>query len=421
MKNLDEIKTAKDAAFEAVSAALVSGNQEEMKAAVEQLQDANKAELMQIHAEYEKTQDEAILAERGIKALTSEETKFWNSFITIAKRDFGVKNAAGDDPIEGGVYTGLMQHLPETQYESIVEELRREHPLLSVIDFKSTSAVTKWTVDNSAEQRAKWGPLNSKIEEELLGGPFLELDMTLCKLTAFMVVSRDMLDLGPRWVANYAITMLKESLLLGLEYGIVAGTGIKGEPIGMIRNLKADPSTETGYAKQTALAVTELTPEVYGDILAGMAVKDNGRTRKINSVILVINPVDYFKIVFPAVTGITPSLNYVGNIFPFPTTVIQSTFVDSGEAVIGLADDYFMGLGSSKAGTIESSDSARFFEDQRAYKTKLYGNGRPKQKSSFRLLDISGLKRVLPVVGTKAVEDVATTSVTGRSTTTTKA
>ena len=133
---MDEIKNKKDAAFDAVAAALVSGDKDELKAAVEQLQDANKEELKEIHAEFERTQDEAILAERGIKALTSEETKFWNSYIAMAKRDFGVMNADGDDPIKGGVYTGLMQHLPETQFESIVEELRREHPLLSIVDFR---------------------------------------------------------------------------------------------------------------------------------------------------------------------------------------------------------------------------------------------------------------------------------------------
>ena len=407
---MDEIKNKKDAAFDAVAAALVSGDKDELKAAVEQLQDANKEELKEIHAEFERTQDEAILAERGIKALTSEETKFWNSYIAMAKRDFGVMNADGDDPIKGGVYTGLMQHLPETQFESIVEELRREHPLLSIVDFKSTSAVTKWTIDNSPEQRAVWGPLNSKIEEELLGGPFLDLDMTLCKLTAFMVVSRDMLDLGPRWVANYAITMLKESILLGLEYGIIAGAGpAKSEPIGMIRDLTKNPSTTTGYAKQTAKKVTELSPATYGELLADMTKKDNGRTRKINSVVLIVSPTDYFTKIFPAVTALSASMTYVGNLFPFPTTVIQSTFVDSGEAILGISEDYFLGLGSSKSGTIESSDSARFFEDQRAYKTKLYGNGRPKQKSSFKLLDISELTTVIPVIATKSL-DAATAS-----------
>jgi len=50
-------------------------------------------------------------------------------------------------------------------------------------------------------------------------------------------VSQDMLELGPRWVAAYATTLLKEAVWLGLEYAIVAGNG-KKMPIGMISDYK---------------------------------------------------------------------------------------------------------------------------------------------------------------------------------------
>lgn len=391
MTNLDELKNKKDEAYAAVSAALTSGNEAELKDAMESLQAINKKELLDIHAEYERTHDEAVLEARGVKALTADETKFWNSFIDRANADF--RN-------ESGVYTGLMEQLPKTEYESIVEELKAEHPLLSVIDFKSTSAVTKWTIDNSVEQRATWKALNTKIEEELLGGPFKIIDMTLCKLSAFMVVSRDMLDLGPRWVANYALTMLKECIMLGLEYGIVAGTGQDGndaEPIGMIRDITA-PRDAQGYPKKEAIKITSFSKEVYGSLLAVLAKKDNGRTRKIYSVMLLVNPTDYFLKIFPATCGLTSGLSYVKDIFPFPTTVVQSTFVEPGEAIIGIASDYFMGLGSAKGGVIESSDHARFLEDQRVYKTKLYGNGLAKNSTSFLLLDISEVGEVIPKV-----------------------
>lgn len=396
MTNLDEIKNKKNELYNAVASAMSSGSVDDLKNAMEELQDFNKKELMNLHEEYERTHDEAVLEARGVKALTSEETKFWNKFIDMANADFR-------NEIRGGVYTGLMEQLPETEYTSIIEELKHEHPLFDAIDFTNTSAVTKWTIDNSAEQRATWKALNSKIEEELLGGPFITIDMTLCKLSAFMVVSRDMLDLGPRWVAAYAITMLKESIALGLEYGIVAGTGVDGddaEPIGMVRDYSKPRDPSTGYPKKEAIKVSAFSKEIYGSLLAIMAQKDNGRTRKINSVVLIVNPVDYFTKIFPATTGMTTAMTYVTNIFPYPTTVIQSAFVDPGEAVMGIGKDYFMGLGSAKGGVIESSDHARFFEDQRAYKTKLYGNGRPKQKNGFLLLDINDIDEVFPIVAT---------------------
>lgn len=388
MNNLDSVKAKRDEVYNAVASALTSGDTEAVKAAMKELQDFNKNELMSIHDEYERTHDEAVLESRGVKALTSEETKFWNSFIDMARSDFRNEGTSG-------VYTGLMEQLPKTEYESIVEEIKREHPLLGAIDFRSTSAVTKWTIDASPEQRATWDALNTPITNELFGGPFITLDMTLCKLTAFIPVSNDMLDLGPRWVAAYAIALLKESIALGWEHAIVTGNG-KNMPIGMDRDVTAPFDQNDGLPKKDAIKINDFGVETYASLLSILAQKDNGRTRKVNSVILVVNPVDYLTKVFVATTGITAGLNYVKDLFPFPTTVFQSEFVDAGEAIMGIPSDYFAGIGSAKGGNIEQSDHARFLEDQRVYKTKVYGNGRPKQSNGFLRLDISDIGKVIP-------------------------
>ena len=387
MKDFDAIKAQRDEMYNAVASAISSGNADEAVKALKDMQEYHKNELLETFAEYDKNRDERILAERGVRNLTTEETKFWNSFIDRANHDF--RN-------ESGVYTGIMEKLPKTEYESIVEELKREHPLLNAIDFTSVSAVTKWTIDASPEQRATWNVLNTAITNELFGGPFTEISMVDNKLTAFMLVSRDMLDLGPRWVASYALTMLKESISLGIEYGIIAGCGASGEPTGMTRDflLPCDPST--GYPKKDAIKVDNFGTETYATVLSLLAQKDNGRTRKVNGVVLIVNPVDYFTKIYVSTTGITASMNYVNNIFPYPTTVIQSEFIEPGEAVMGIAKDYFFGLSSAKGGVIEQSDDVKFLEDQRAYKTKLYGNGRSKQSNGFVLLDISNVSRVIP-------------------------
>lgn len=396
MTNLDETKAKKNELYSAVASALSSGNEEQIKASVLALQEYNKEELKSIYDEYEQNKDEAILESRGIKALTSEETKFWNSFINDAKMHFGVKNSAAD-----GVYTGLDELLPKTEHYSIVEELKREHPLLSKIKFTATTAVTKWTIDNSAEQRATWHPLNSAITTALEGGPFITIDMTLCKLTSYMFVSEDMLDLGPRWVAAYALTLLKESLALGLEFGIIRGSvGNVNEPIGMLADYKKPKDATTGYPKRQAIKCTGFTKEFFGEILAQMSIKDNGRTQGISSVLLIVSPYDYFTKIFPATTAMTTEYKYVNNVFPFPTTVVQSTFVDPGEAIIGIAPNYFFGLGSAKSGKIEYDDGYKFLEDLRTYKAKIHGNGQPTQYNSFQRLDISDLEEVFPTIAT---------------------
>ena len=394
MTNLDATKDKKNELYNAVTAALASGNEEQIKAAVMDLQEFNKAELMAIHNEYEESKDEAVLESRGVKALTSEETKFWNSFIADAKRHFGIQNSASD-----GVYTGIMELLPKTEYFSIVEELKQEHPLLSVINFTNTSAVTKWTIDNSAEQRATWDELNTPITTALEGGPFITVDMTLAKLTSYIFVSQDMLDLGPRWVAAFAITLLKESAWLGLEYGIVAGNG-KKMPIGMMADYKKPFDATTGYPERQAVKCTGFTKEFYGEMLSIMSIKDNGRTRGINGVLLVVNPTDYFTKIFPATTALGLDFKYINGIFPYPTQVVQSTAVPQGKAVMGVAKDYFMGLGSAKGGKLEYSDDYKFLEDLRTYKIKVYANGQPKQYNAFQVLDISDLEEVFPTVAT---------------------
>lgn len=386
MKDFDTIKAQREEMYNSVASAIASGDANEAVNALKDMQEFYKNELLDTFKEYENNRDESILAERGVKVLTSEENSFWNQFIDRAKSDF--KN-------ESGVYTGIMTQLPKTEYESIVEELKRDHELLSAIDFTSVSAITKWTIDASPEQRATWHALNTAITQELFGGPFEEISMIDNKLTAFMLVSRDMLDLGPRWVATYALTMLRESIALGLEYGIIAGTG-KDEPIGMTRDFMQPFDRTTGYPKKDAIKIDSFSPETYASVCSMLAQKDNGRTRKVNGVVLIVNPVDYFTKIYVATTGMNAGLNYVNNIFPFPTTVIQSTFVEPGEAIMGIAKDYFMGLSSAKGGVIEQSDDVKFLEDQRAYKTKLYGNGKSKQSNGFILLDISNVGKVIP-------------------------
>ncbi|MDO4746056.1 MAG: hypothetical protein Q4B18_05850, partial [Bacillota bacterium] len=111
MKNLDAVKAKKDELYNAVTAALASGNEEQIKAAMQDLQEYNKSELKAIYNEYEADKDEAVLEARGIKSLTSEETKFWNQVIDDAKMRF--RNSSSD-----GVYTGITELLPKTEYYS---------------------------------------------------------------------------------------------------------------------------------------------------------------------------------------------------------------------------------------------------------------------------------------------------------------
>ena len=199
-----------------------------------------------------------------------------------------------------------------------------------------------------------------------------------------------MLDAGPAWVDRYVRGILTEALGLGAEDGIVAGTGIN-QPIGMISDGTTD-STSHEYNAQTPAALTEITPTTIGDLVGDMAVTPTGRPRKVNGLIFVCNPVDYYKKVMPATTVQAPDGTYRNDVFPVPCTIIQSTAISTGKAVFGIGKQYFYGMGLPKGGKLEYDDSTLFLEDMRAYKIKFIGNGRPKDFNSFKYLDISNLK-----------------------------
>ena len=205
-----------------------------------------------------------------------------------------------------------------------------------------------------------------------------------------MTVSQDMLDAGPAWVDRYVRAILTDALALGMEDGVVKGQGLN-EPIGMICTSTVDSTThKQNY--QTATALTEITPESIGAIIQDLAVTPSGRPRAVNGLIFVVNPADYYAKVMPATTLQAPDGTYRNDVFPVPCQIIQSTSITQGKAVLGIGKQYFLGMGLPKGGKLEYDDSALFLEDTRAYKIKFLGNGRPKDFSSFKYLDISDLE-----------------------------
>lgn len=392
-QNLDLLKKTKDELATNVFNALRANDEEKLKESMNAWMDAGKAEIMAIHKEWEDAHDEAVLESRGVHKLTNAEVKFWNAVIDNAR------NPRAE--AQEGVYEGLMERLPETEYETILEDLKREHPLLNAIDFTHTGPVIKWITDDSVDERATWHALNTAITKKLEGGPFKELSMLFCKLTAYMPISNDMLDLGPRWVRPYALQKLKEAIDFGVEYAVVSGSGVE-EPIGMNRDFNMPFDRSTGYPIKEKVKITDLSIDTYAKLLTGFSVKDSGKIRKdITKITIIINPLDNFSKIFPSTTVQTPDGKFVTNLFPFPTEVIPSCAVDVNDAIFGIAKDYFFALGSSKGGEIVSDlGLSRFLEDQTVLKTKLYGNGTPNNVSAFVYADISDIVRSNPVVAT---------------------
>lgn len=365
---------------EKLSQAFKSEDENAITQAFADFAESVRKDIMDDYTTYQNTQDSAILAKRGMHQLTAKETKFYEGIIGAMK---------SADPRQA--FTGLDVAFPETIIDNVIEDIRAAHPLLDAITFTNTTILTKIIVNKQGTQLATWGALSSAIATEL-SGSIGKIDLTICKLSAYMPISKDMLEAGPTWIDAYVRATLSEAVALACETSIVDGTG-NNEPIGMDRCV-ADNVTVTGgvYPKKNPVAISDLEVQTYGALLATLASAPNGKTRPINSVILICNPMDYFQKIMPATTIRAADGSYTKDVFPFPTVVIQSPAVTQGSAIIGIASKYFMGIGAgTNGGRIEYSDEFHFLDDERVYLTKMYGNGRALDDNAFILLDISNL------------------------------
>lgn len=378
MISKDLIQEARENFRNAMTEAVKNGDEAAMAAAFDQLSER----FVQSAGELAGTQnrDAAVLAGRGTRQLTASEQKYYDALIGAMR--------SGDPRQE---LKNLQAVMPETILDAVMEDLGESFPLLNEISFQHTNSVVKMLFNKQGVQTARWGTLTDSIKKEL-GGAFAEIDLGMFKLSAFIPVSKSLLDLGPAWLDSYLRAVLSEAVASGLDEAIVDGSGKEG-PIGMTRSV-ADDVTVTGgeYPRKTAVPVTEFSPAAYGALLEKISKTPTGRTRAVSHVVMVVNPSDYFTKILPAATIRTPVGAYSTDVFPFPTRIVQSPHVPAGRAVMGLPKRYFMGVGTGPNGVVQYDDSTQFLEDNRVYMAKLYGAGRPMDDCSFLLLDISGLK-----------------------------
>lgn len=381
MKNRDVLAMEKAKIVEKMNQAIKDDDAKAFSEAFTELCQKIEDNVLEQARELMTEQDAVILAQRGVRQLTSREKEYYEKIID-AMKSLNPKQALNDVEVV----------MPETIINSVFEELQTSHALLSKLSATTVTGLTRMMMNTNGEQKATWGKLTAKIIEELTSG-FKEVDVTQDKLSAFLPVSKAMLDLGPAWLDNYVRQVLYEALANGLEYGIVCGTG-KDEPIGMMRQV-GDGVVVTGgeYPMKESIKMTALDIVQMGNVTAIMARNDKGQARTVTGLILLVNPVDYYRRVLPATRMLTPDGNYA-SVLPVDAEIIQSAAVPEGKAVYGMASKYFLGVGMARNGRIEYSDEYRFLEDERVYLIKLYAYGFAKDNNAFMVLDITELQPV---------------------------
>ena len=376
LKNLDTIEQVRIKFGQKMLDATKDDNPEAFAQAFTEFAESLQDVILQKAENLIQTNDATILAQRGVRQLTSEETTYYNKAIDAMR---------SSNPKQALTELGIV--LPKTTIDAVFEDLTTNHPLLNLIDFQNTGALVE-IIMSTSDGVAGWGDLCADITDEI-SGSFSVLDLTLKKLSAFIPVCKAMLDLGPVWLDRYVRTILAEALAVALEAAIVDGDG-NGKPIGQTRALSG--AVDGVYPRKTPITVTALDATTIGGILETVSKTPNGNRRVVPRLLMVVNPADYYTKVFPATTVRATNGSFVNDVLPYPMDIVMAAAMPEGKAVFGIANRYFFGLGTSRGGKLEYSDEYRFLEDERVYLIKLYGNGQPKDANAFVYADISGLE-----------------------------
>lgn len=315
-------------------------------------------------------QDAQILSARGQNVLTSEERKFFNKVIEFGGFD--------EDSI-----------LPVTTQERVFEDLKKEHPLLTAIGLKDLGAVTRFIYSDPNKAYA-WGNLFGEIKGQV-STAFREEQIGQLKLTAFAVIPKDMLELGPEWVERYVRELLVESYSVGLEYGLVNGRGpSQSEPVGLMKDVDADTGAVTDKESQGTLT---FAPSQFGEIVAGelhdvikaLSTDEKGKARKVlGKVAMIVNPVDAISV--QARNTIQTANGQWVTALPYNIEVIESEEIPEKKALFFVKGEYLAAIAGGYK--LNRFDQTLAMEDAMLYTIKQFANGKPKDNKTALLYDL---------------------------------
>lgn len=161
------IKEKKEEILNKMLQAMRDQNVDSFKDAMVELSENVESQVLQKAAELAQVSDREILASRGVRQLTSVESKFFEALATAMR---------SDNPKQA--ITNIDVVMPETEINAIFEDLQTNHELLAELDIQNTQGLIKYLINKNPSQKATWGKLTDKIKEEM-SSSFEELDMGL--------------------------------------------------------------------------------------------------------------------------------------------------------------------------------------------------------------------------------------------------
>lgn len=311
----------------------------------------------------EQAHDTHVLSSRGQNVLTTEEKEFFNQ-------------------VAQGLFTENLI-LPETIVNRVFEQLVRERPLLDALQIVNLGAVTRFFYAD-ATRTYGWKDIFGNITGQS-NAIFREERLSHLKLTSYVVIPKDMLELGPNYIEQYVRTLLVETIGEGLEFGFVNGRGAtQSEPVGLLMDVDATSGAVTPKTSQGTLT---FAPSQYGEtvsselfgVISALSTDSRGETvDTANTVVMAVNPQDLIAVQFRN-TIQTSNGQYV-TALPYNVQMVPSRQVPVGTALFFVQGRYMAIMGGNS--TLRRYDQTLAMEDADLYTIKQFANGRPRDNKA---------------------------------------
>lgn len=268
---------------------------------------------------------------------------------------------------------------PQETINRIFEDLTTEHPLLSKIGLRNAGLRVKF-LKSETEGVAVWGKIFGEIKGQL-DAAFSEEETIQNKLTAFVVVPKDLQDYNVSFVEEFVRTQINEAFAVALEAAFVSGDG-DDKPIGLnrdINNGSTSGSTTTYPEKDAEGTLTFSDPDKTVDELTDVykfhSVKENGHPLAVEGrVSMIVNPSDLWN-VKKQYTSLNAQGTYV-TALPYNLDIVESVAQETGKVTTFVQGRYDAFLGGGM--TIRKYDQTLAIEDMDLYTAKQMAYGKAK-------------------------------------------
>lgn len=280
--------------------------------------------------------------------------------------------------------------LPQETIDRIFEDLTTEHPLLSKIGLRNASLRVKF-LKSETEGVAVWGKVFGEIKGQL-DAAFSDEETIQNKLTAFVVIPKDLQDYGVSFIESFVRTQINEAFSVALEAAFVAGDG-NDKPVGLDRDISKGNTNNgvTTYPQKAAqgeltFADSDRTVGELTEVYKFHSVKENGQPLAVEGAVsMIVNPADAWD-VKKQYTSLNAQGVYV-TALPFNLDVIESVAQAAGKATSFVQGRYDAYLGGGL--TVRKYDQTLAIEDMDLYTAKQFAYGKAKDMKAAAVWDLN--------------------------------